>query len=188
MISKKDLLKEMNISYGQLYRWKREGIIPDEWFIKQSVPSGQETFFDEELIIPRIQKIKNLKDSHSLEDLKEFLNPDINKRIFSSREIILIEDFDPYVIKTYLQKNKELRIVDLAIIYIFSKHPELRMEEYLDYNFSENVTVNSVFYIIMVNERHYILVINEKGLIDKKIEIKEKIRIEDVVEKIIKEL
>ena len=46
MISKKDLLKEMNISYGQLYRWKREGLIPDEWFNKQSVSTGQETFFE----------------------------------------------------------------------------------------------------------------------------------------------
>ncbi len=62
MISKKDLLKEMNISYGQLYRWKREGLIPDDWFIKQSVATGQETFFKKELILPRIQSILELKD------------------------------------------------------------------------------------------------------------------------------
>ena len=64
MISKKDLLKEMNISYGQLYRWKREGLIPDEWFNKQSVSTGQETFFERKLIIPRINKILELKDKY----------------------------------------------------------------------------------------------------------------------------
>jgi hypothetical protein len=77
MISKKDLLKEKNISYGQLYRWKREGLIPDEWFIKQSVSTGQETYFKRDLIIPRINKILELKDSYQLEELKAFLNPDL---------------------------------------------------------------------------------------------------------------
>ena len=36
LISKKDLLAVMGISYGQLYRWKRQRLIPEEWFIKQS--------------------------------------------------------------------------------------------------------------------------------------------------------
>ena len=70
MISKKDLLKKMNISYGQLYRWKREELIPDHWFMKLSVSSGQETFFEEELIIPRISKILELKDKYSLEEFR----------------------------------------------------------------------------------------------------------------------
>ena len=43
-ISKKDLLKRYGISYGALYRWKRMGLIPEEWFIKRSTPTGQETF------------------------------------------------------------------------------------------------------------------------------------------------
>ncbi|NFS84128.1 DUF4004 family protein, partial [Clostridium botulinum] len=37
LISKKELLEEMKISYGQLYRWKRKKLIPEEWFIKKSV-------------------------------------------------------------------------------------------------------------------------------------------------------
>ena len=41
LISKKDLLNETGISYGQLYRWKREGLIPEEWFIKQPSFTGQ---------------------------------------------------------------------------------------------------------------------------------------------------
>ena len=51
LISKKDLLELTGISYGQLYRWKRKKIIPEEWFIKKSVSTGQETFFPMEKIL-----------------------------------------------------------------------------------------------------------------------------------------
>lgn len=44
LISKKDLLDETGISYGQLYRWKRKQLIPEEWFIRKSTFTGQETF------------------------------------------------------------------------------------------------------------------------------------------------
>ena len=101
MISKKDLLNEMRISYGQLYRWKREGLIPDEWFIKQSVSTGQETYFKRDLIIPRIKKILELKDDYQLDELKAFLSPDLNERQFSLRELILIEDIDPFILKHF---------------------------------------------------------------------------------------
>lgn len=45
LISKKELLELTGISYGQLYRWKRKQLIPEEWFIRKSVFTGQETFF-----------------------------------------------------------------------------------------------------------------------------------------------
>ncbi|MFD2879095.1 DUF4004 family protein [Paenibacillus rhizoplanae] len=45
LISKKELLDETGISYGQLYRWKRKQLIPEEWFIRKSTFTGQETFF-----------------------------------------------------------------------------------------------------------------------------------------------
>jgi len=35
LISKKDTLETMGISYGQLYRWKRKGLIPESWFIRR---------------------------------------------------------------------------------------------------------------------------------------------------------
>lgn len=69
LISKKELLDLMEISYGQLYRWKRKNLIPEEWFIKKSVSTGQETFFPKEKIIERISKIIELKDETSLDDL-----------------------------------------------------------------------------------------------------------------------
>jgi len=53
LISKKDLLTEMDISYGQLYRWKRKKLIPEEWFMKKSTYTGHETFFPRERILER---------------------------------------------------------------------------------------------------------------------------------------
>lgn len=69
LISKKDLLIETKISYGQLYRWKRKKLIPEEWFIKKSVSTGQETFFPKEKVLDRINKIIELKDDLSLDEL-----------------------------------------------------------------------------------------------------------------------
>jgi len=43
LISKKAVLEEMGISYGQLYRWKRKGLIPEAWFVRRSTFTGQET-------------------------------------------------------------------------------------------------------------------------------------------------
>lgn len=69
LISKKELLKAYNVCYGSLYRWKRKGLIPEEWFIKKSTFTGQETFFPRALICERISLIKAQKDDASLEEL-----------------------------------------------------------------------------------------------------------------------
>ncbi len=75
LISKKELLSRYNISYGTLYRWKRMGLIPDDWLVKKSTYTGQETFFDEQQICERVEAIIARKDSESLEDIaKELLN------------------------------------------------------------------------------------------------------------------
>lgn len=73
-ISKKDLLILTGISYGQLYRWKRKGLIPEEWFIKRASFTGQETYFPKDLILDRIDKILELKDEYSLEELSDIIN------------------------------------------------------------------------------------------------------------------
>ncbi|RUS46117.1 YhbD family protein [Cohnella sp. AR92] len=75
LISKKDLLEMTGISYGQLYRWKRKQLIPEDWFIRKSTFTGQETFFPKELILPRIDKIVNMKDDLSLDELADKLSP-----------------------------------------------------------------------------------------------------------------
>lgn len=89
LISKKDLLTLMNISYGQLYRWKRKNLIPEEWFIKKSVSTGQETFFPKEKIIERINTIIELKDDASLDELAERFSSNEIKNIYLRREYIV---------------------------------------------------------------------------------------------------
>ena len=71
MISKKELLSEYGISYGALYRWKRMGLIPDDWFVKTSSPTGQQTFFPRRLICERVEQILNMKDGASLSELAD---------------------------------------------------------------------------------------------------------------------
>lgn len=88
-ISKKDLLKLTGISYGQLYRWKRQGLIPEEWFIKRSSYTGQETYFPKELILARIEKIIELKDQKSLDEIHEILH---NQHTMIDYEIQTLKD------------------------------------------------------------------------------------------------
>ena len=71
LISKKDLLERYGISYGALYRWKRKGLIPEDWFLKKATVTGQETFFPKELICERVELIQNQKDDFSLDELSK---------------------------------------------------------------------------------------------------------------------
>lgn len=73
LISKKELLRRYGISYGALYRWKRKGLIPEEWFIKKSAVTGQETYFPEALICGRIELILEHKDELGLDELAQKL-------------------------------------------------------------------------------------------------------------------
>ncbi|WP_027094690.1 YhbD family protein [Cohnella thermotolerans] len=75
LISKKELLEMTGISYGQLYRWKRKQLIPEDWFIRKSTFTGQETFFPRELILARIDRILNMKEDLSLDELAGKLSP-----------------------------------------------------------------------------------------------------------------
>jgi hypothetical protein len=75
LISKKDLLELTGISYGQLYRWKRKNLVPEQWFIRKSTFTGQETFFPKEQMLARIDKIKNMKDDLSLDVLADMFSP-----------------------------------------------------------------------------------------------------------------
>ena len=73
LISKKELLEKYGISYGTLYRWKRMGLIPEDWLVKKSTFTGQETFFNRELICRRVEEIMSKKDRVSLEALAKEL-------------------------------------------------------------------------------------------------------------------
>ena len=73
LISKKELLNKYGISYGALYRWKRMGLIPEDWFLRRSTSTGQETFFYRQQICPRMELI--LSRSDSLDRLAQELHP-----------------------------------------------------------------------------------------------------------------
>ena len=79
LISKKELLELYKISYGALYRWKRKGLIPEDWFIKKATVTGQETFFPRQLICERMELIQKQKDETSLEELSKQFSSESQK-------------------------------------------------------------------------------------------------------------
>jgi DNA-binding transcriptional MerR regulator len=91
MISKNEVLKRTGISYGQFYRWKRKGLIPETWFNRRSTFTGQETFLPQEKILERIRRINDLKDGHSLDEIAEMLSPDLIGRTYSVSEVDAME-------------------------------------------------------------------------------------------------
>jgi len=81
LISKKDVLDAAGISYGQLYRWKRKGLIPESWFVRRSTFTGQETFFPRDKILERIRQIVDLKEEHALDDLAQVIRQRVDARL-----------------------------------------------------------------------------------------------------------
>jgi DNA-binding transcriptional MerR regulator len=167
MISKKDLLKKMNISYGQLYRWKREELIPDHWFMKLSVSSGQETFFEEELIIPRISKILELKDKYSLEELKDILNGTSNLNLYKVDSLSNFNIFNKKILKENLKdREEELNLNEVTFLYLLSF---IKDELNGDINYSlktfpfELIKENNILTLIK-NKNNYVLVISKENI------------------------
>ncbi|MCE0740716.1 YhbD family protein [Bacillus sp. G16] len=88
LISKKELLEKTSISYGQLYRWKRKNLIPEEWFIRKSTFTGQETFFPREDILKRISMIQKMKENLSLDEMREMLSPKMKDVSMTADDLI----------------------------------------------------------------------------------------------------
>ena len=107
LISKKELLERYSISYGALYRWKRKGLIPDEWFIKKSTVTGQETFFPEKLVCERVELIISKKEDVLLDELAKTLSSEENKNEF----VVLNTEFG----------DKSFRICDIKNITVVNK-------------------------------------------------------------------
>ena len=62
------------ISYGQFYRWKRMGLIPEGWFHRRSAFTGQETYLPRRPVLERIERILALRERYSLEEIVEMLS------------------------------------------------------------------------------------------------------------------
>jgi len=88
LISKKELLELTGISYGQLYRWKRKNLLPEEWFIHKSAFTGQETFFPKQQILARIDKIIHMKDGLSLDELANMFSTAPTELAINKSELI----------------------------------------------------------------------------------------------------
>ena len=111
LISKKELLERYGISYGALYRWKRKGLIPDEWFIKKATVTGQETFFPENLVCERVELIIAKKEDVLLDELAKELSCEESKNEF----IVLNTEFG----------EKSFRLCDVKEISIIDKNGEV---------------------------------------------------------------
>ncbi|MBR4035937.1 MAG: DUF4004 family protein [Oscillospiraceae bacterium] len=115
-ITKKELLEQMNISYGQLYRWKRMGLIPENWFIKRPSSTGQETILPRRKIVKRIQDIQEMMASHSLEQI-------VARYAFSPRSDVI--DFES------LYKSKHLTAEYVSALGNYFKKPGYTAIEYM---------------------------------------------------------
>ncbi len=108
LISKKELLELTEISYGQLYRWKRKHLIPEDWFIRKSTFTGQETFFPKERILDRIEKIKNMKGDITLDDLAHMLSPNLMELTLTREKLIEHKIISKTTIDFYTREKGEV--------------------------------------------------------------------------------
>ena len=123
LISKKDLLERYGISYGALYRWKRKGLIPEDWFIKKSTVTGQETFFPKSLICERVELIIREKEEICLDELLKQFNKEtrtkpsvIVKTALGAKKFYLSE-----IISVVLDKGEEKQDITEKILKILEE-------------------------------------------------------------------
>lgn len=123
LISKKDLLKTTGISYGQLYRWKRKNIIPEEWFIKKSVSTGQETFFPMDKILERVYAILALKDEASLDELSRIFSGKVKKGELAKEYLINNNIVSSYVLgklEAIIEDKERYSMEEVVLILTFN--------------------------------------------------------------------
>lgn len=139
LISKKELLELTGISYGQLYRWKRKNLIPEEWFIKKSAFTGQETFFPREKILDRVEKIKNMKDDASLDDLAQIFSPEVSDVKISYEELVEKNIIMKNVIDIYRDFNSMIDLYSFNEILYMSVLEKFLLEGSISIEESKNV-------------------------------------------------
>lgn len=192
-ISKKELLKETGISYGQLYRWKREGLIPDAWFEKRSSFTGQETYFPREAVLKRIMIIQELKDHYSLEELATLLSPENSAFMFGREDLAKITEIQEDVAVCFmdcLQKDT-FTYYEMIIMIAFTKCIEqegLSLEEIkalvlplksMPINMQRR---NQIMIMVKANDVHYIIMLQENTnfYIDDRLQVRKKIHLDEI--------
>ncbi len=129
LISKKDLLAQTGISYGQLYRWKRQRLIPDEWFVKQSSYTGQETFFPREQILSRVQSILELKDTHSMEELARMFSPEAINTVVSAGELREMDEISTGLLDMLGGDQENYDFSQIILLAILSQMEKISLKE-----------------------------------------------------------
>jgi hypothetical protein len=135
LISKKDLLELTGISYGQLYRWKRKNLIPEDWFVRKSTFTGQETFFPKEKILERIDKIQTMKEDLSLDELANMFSPSVREILLTKEDILRKEIASEPVLQFFIEqtnKTAEFQFVDILYVYMLEEllqSGEISLEE-----------------------------------------------------------
>jgi DNA-binding transcriptional MerR regulator len=192
-ITKKELLNETGISYGQLYRWKREGLIPEEWFIKQPSFTGQETIFPRNKILNRIKAIQELKDKYSLEELAKILSPEVAERYFTTEDLRVIDEIKDNLIPAFVQafqKNNFSFIEVLIMIALsdFKEHSDIsrgQLMEIVEGLKDYLPRMKSTGYILILFDRqkdYYATIYEEQAqvYIDSRLSIVKEIHINDL--------
>lgn len=147
LISKRDLLELTDISYGQLYRWKRKKLIPEDWFIKKSSFTGQETFFPKDKVLERIEKIISMKDDASLDDLAEMFSPMPSDVVLSKEELLQRNIVSQMAVDIYESSHGEIKMFPFEkILYIGLLEASLHSGE---------ITLDEGKLILTTMEEHY---------------------------------
>lgn len=148
LISKKDLLQLTGISYGQLYRWKRKNIIPEDWFMKKSSFTGQETFFPKAKILERIERIMELKDDQSLDDIARVFSMSKEKIADFQNVALSLDKIPNQVLQIYQSlfpnsKLEQLNTVQLCSLLFVN-----------DWLLKGSVTIEEVRQFLLLVETH----------------------------------
>lgn len=135
LISKKELLELAGISYGQLYRWKRKDLIPEDWFVRKSTFTGQETFFPKDKILERINKIQTMKENLSLDELADMFSPSLSDLQIQKEELIKRNIVSSEVMNVYLENDQSglkftfSRILEVYVLEKLLQSGEINLDE-----------------------------------------------------------
>ncbi len=136
-ISKKELLVVAGISYGQLYRWKRKGLIPEDWFQRKSTFTGQETFFPRERVLARIEKIKAMQDEDaSLDEIADAVAPNLGEASMTLPEVRELSLVSPEAAELFAESVSDTaaplvfgEVVSLAALDTLLKTGDVSLDE-----------------------------------------------------------
>jgi DNA-binding transcriptional MerR regulator len=136
-ISKKELLVVTGISYGQLYRWKRKGLIPEDWFQRKSTFTGQETFFPRERVLARIDKIKAMQDEDaSLDEIADAVAPNLGEVSMTLSEVRELSLVSPEAAELFAENVSDTsaplvfgEVVSLAALDTLLKTGDVSLDE-----------------------------------------------------------